>query len=1440
MAKLTFNTLSNNTVNNNNEVKPMIINLDLIRVRKANESMITNAIKTMNKLNNQLAVLTTKISELQQFKVVSNTKARRLSDSPKAVVKQPKVRKPGSVKPARITVAHKPLVASKSLRSFGACGVSTRPSNDIKLTTLIPNKFFMEAKSMLDNTKNNLPQVAQSMTMMMEDIDAEFGINNTAQPEGTTNNPQEDESMTTSNEALNLINNMPKLESTKSTTSINFDDMEGLEGETFTQTTDGSAVINNPKGLPMESITIDGFKTFGNPNAKTSVTLFFNVEHRLININTPISAVAKQFNQRLIEVYQFVIPGFPEVTSAKFKTYDTANVADFIALVKLVHQSLKACDTVVEAQDLFSGLIGTMFMDQWESKEHDTTQYSTAAIVEQQGNVVDAQAVARLNKVVAFHRDENRNILIKSGRRIGRTNRTLLDEQGNPSEQGTKGSPSSWVSAQVRNDKGELVTKDCLEVAMETWGFCLSDKTNTKYAYCLDAVQAIGGVSYDGLKSLVVADKEGKALARHSMSAHISAKFPGSVARDGLLSEMSEGRFAAHYGKDLQASYIVDTTITSLLMGDGGMVLNTPITANINKKLVANFNLTTSTLTEDEARVAVLAELQKLESLTPGQVVEFDGQVLLQYCGNLEVNVVKVAVAKTVAANTEVVGLEFNLQVEATITDSNWKLRGQWLKGMTAKYSNFKLLTSKGGAQLPTDLVFNANSVKNKKAMLLRMWANYNNLKVAFCKDGAIRLLKSDTKGNLVKAGEINAKGIQKGIDKMVKDAYVSFQANHVTVARHQEASPEAFESLTVSAPDANGLCTIEGTVKVINAPLVVAVELSSVAENLSVGRGVAPITTKLLTTFTDANEVVINTVRKHSNRVAKMVEASTSKEVAKTLDLHKDSLELDEVLAIVVAAPSAYIAFEGLKNKFPNGLQITGNVGKSSRGAMRPWSVNLYTQLLFSNGKFNKSGWSHDTKINNVYSFLKLIAQGNRDVKTLNTIADFAYAVGYGLDMWREDVVSGKGTLTKTNACLTHHGMKVIANAEAGYELHEGHQVPVILLSEANPLVQTIAKRKAVALDKNGRNVKPLADGDVVLFHRNPLVDLMPAIIRVVGEDVVGPYVAAISPDAFALANCGDFDGDSIWLIPGYQMGTRKVLKPTDAKYMPSAKLTALMTHPLVGGKISNKAMYVYAGSNNILSGILETKDVTNLTTTEKLAVSPGVSISYELGLIADRTEQLYDARTQQANPELTIGKLWCQGAEATANHYRIRVGQGYSIMFNAINTYIDEYHSGNPIRDDRRIYAVKAASLYIYEHIGLAGYSYESEQSFKRLYDFGKGLLGLSKHTVIKTHFNGGHRAPYRESVGRATDLSTMAVVDYFAMTIVQSSINRKNSNTQKSGNLYRSAIKAAVMRSLTKGLFNSTKGVDAGLLAGFVNPSDPYATLLDTVVTAARHRV
>ncbi len=107
----------------------------------------------------------------------------------------------------------------------------------------------------------------------------------------------------------------------------------------------------------------------------------------------------------------------------------------------------------------------------------------------------------------------------------------------------------------------------------------------------------------------------------------------------------------------------------------------------------------------------------------------------------------------------------------------------------------------------------------------------------------------------------------------------------------------------------------------------------------------------------------------------------------------------------------------------------------------------------------------------------------------------------------------------------FTTHGMKVLANSQAGFELVNGVEVPVIWINSNNPLVTG-------TVDKNGKKVKQIKDGDVVLFYRNPVVDLTPGIIRF-NDKACGKFTCAVSPSVLAWSSQTDNDGDTLWIVP-------------------------------------------------------------------------------------------------------------------------------------------------------------------------------------------------------------------------------------------------------------------------------------------------------------------
>ncbi|MEM8723472.1 MAG: hypothetical protein AAGE84_30020 [Cyanobacteria bacterium P01_G01_bin.39] len=1235
---------------------------------------------------------------------------------------------------------------------------------------------------------------------------------------------------TDSTTALNLLSSMPS----KSQNSSMFDNLDADVAFKYEQTTDGSAVTGDVKGLPMERYDFNHFTTFGNPNACVAMTLFYNMEHRLVSWKSPVSARASKLNQRMLQVFELAAPNDRGVMESKaiVTPIHTDTQAGFTAILRAIAKTINACPTVAQAEERLDALRGTLFINQWEQDEVNPNNYNTAAIVPSVGNVHDAQAVARLNEIAAFHVDDKGVILDKAGR----SSRTLCDKAGNPTN--LKGSASVWVTG-------------CLEAAIGEWGFCFSDKTNSKRAYCGDALQAIAGLSADGMKSLVVADKEGKTFARHSMCKHVSAVVT-NVSRDNFYGEMEDNQFAGHYGQLLLATY-VDNSIFSTVVGDGGAALRTPLTGTINKRLDASFNLLQLRASDSELATASIEVVEAklvehictLGTLAPGEVVMFEGQQLLQNGGlALTVKPQTVTPVRRKYSNTEVSTLEVAVKCETVITDYNWKLRGLWLKAMTSHNADIQL----NDLEVQGDLIFNANSVKNKKFMLLRMWANHTGNLIAFCKDGVIHHLNQDANGNLVLSKEVDEAKVQADLDRITKTAELTFVAHKVTVANHKAANASAYANAKISAPDADGNVTVTVGVKTITAPIVVALELSSVAENRVISGKASQLISDFATTFEAAEAVGSSTIRREATRQANIVELCLSDEVNQSFDISNQAgkSELQEILKALFAknhTPAAF--FKALSQKFPKGIEIKGHAGKLR--VERPWAVKLPTQLLAVHGRFNKAGFSHDAKVGSVFAFLSLIASAGVSNSTAQSIADCAFSVGVGLKLWKEDVVSGKGTLTKTSLCFEQHGFKAIATGKDAWQEIAGHHVPVIFLSKTNPLTQIAKGKKSMAIGKDGRNAKVLRTGDVVFFYRNPLVQLGVAVIRVVGEDVVGQYAAAIAPDAFALNNCGDFDGDAINIIPANQFGIRNVNTPTnrltDASMTPELQVKSLMEHPLLERGLAERAIKLYTDSDaavetQILGGICKVTSF-KISSEEKLKITrDGTSWSFTCGLVVDRTAQMEQFAIHEGLTSFTT--VWIEDAEATAWHYKVRVGQGYSIMFNAVSHYVAGYRANNPLHG-KDLLAVMASSIYVYEHIGLSGYSLGNDASFEVLQAVAKEELGIGKQVTMElrsyqpismcsgTAELRGHINQYEYSIKPAAT--------FFAMTMIQSKLERGNMAGLTSHPLFANACKYAAFRSLTKGMYTNPTKVSNALRCAKVDSSEPYAPLLEVLVNYAK---
>ena len=157
---------------------------------------------------------------------------------------------------------------------------------------------------------------------------------------------------------------------------------------------------------------------------------------------------------------------------------------------------------------------------------------------------------------------------------------------------------------------------------------------------------------------------------------------------------------------------------------------------------------------------------------------------------------------------------------------------------------------------------------------------------------------------------------------------------------------------------------------------------------------------------------------------------------------------------------------------------------------------------------------------------------------------------------------------------------------------------------------------------------------------------------------------------------------------------------------------------------------------------------------------------------------------------------------------HYSIRVGQGYSLMHDAICSFVDKYHRGEYITENELI-AIKQCAFLFYEEYGLGGYKPESEAQF--------ALLEEKADRVIRE----------KKSLGSA-------ISDYIVAAMVRTIIARsEETNGLWHPDLYDTAIAYGVVRCLSKGHL-TYEGVLSNLFAAYtanpVKANHPFSIALN----------
>lgn len=670
------------------------------------------------------------------------------------------------------------------------------------------------------------------------------------------------------------------------------------------------------------------------------------------------------------------------------------------------------------------------------------------------------------------------------------------------------------------------------------------------------------------------------------MLKHIAAELP-VVHEDALVAELSDGKFAVSYGL-ADYSLLLNDPLLSLAVGDAGIVNREPINYVANKLLRGEINLellfsgnpeyqaqikkkvkSLSLSNNRTAQVQAVIEDVKAEMkahelnetvLQPGEGIEFKGQVVVANFNTFPVRVHKVkTVRKGAFINTECRSLVVEIHTKADFEDYNAKLRGQWIKGMTTRNDDYVVFNS-NNEPVDARFILNHNSVKNEKAVSLRGWANSEGQRIAFCQNGELRYVEETDSGKWVLGELVDLEAVEAEIANMTEEYQVEQIISIQDLEAFKGSNPKAFNNVQETKLD-NNLVQLNYKAQGFVAPLVFAIELSSVPENLSVNRRLASNATSYLTTFQCDG---LNKVSEHNSKLVKSLRLAGKNKVDACFNLDREcqAQALRDVLSELVTSSSREL-LKQLGDKYPHGFEVEGSVNGS-----RKWNVTIPARLLTILSHFNKTGFSTDNKVVEVHAFLILIA----DTKSCpHLLADYGFRLGSSLEYWKDDVNSREKAFVKGSPLFTTHGMKVLANSQAGYESVNGVEVLVIWINSNNPLV-------VGTVDKHGKKVKQIKDGDVVLFYRNPVVDLTPGIIRF-NDKACGNLTCAVSPSVLAWSSQTDNDGDTLWIVPLKQVRIDNI----DGKRSDEAakSVASMMNHPLVGKEIAVEAIKTFGAGD-------------------------------------------------------------------------------------------------------------------------------------------------------------------------------------------------------------------------------------------------------------------
>ena len=267
----------------------------------------------------------------------------------------------------------------------------------------------------------------------------------------------------------------------------------------------------------------------------------------------------------------------------------------------------------------------------------------------------------------------------------------------------------------------------------------------------------------------------------------------------------------------------------------------------------------------------------------------------------------------------------------------------------------------------------------------------------------------------------------------------------------------------------------------------------------------------------------------------------------------------------------------------------------------------------------------------------------------------------------------------------------------------------------------------------------------------------------------------------------------DTLWIVPLKQVRVDNVNGKRSEEVC--AAVASMMQHPLVGKEIAVEAMKTF-GAGDLFAGIIKPRN------------NFGADVQAVVG---------------DSDPDII------ELAEAVANHYTVRVGQGYSLMFNAFNSFTTKFHKqGFKGFSHPEIVAIKASSFVFYEEFGLAGFSAGNEDEFAKLTNSALERLGktkVSSNGLLTRKNKGGNKNPW------------FYASKFRAQSIVQSRTElckhfgdvELKFGTSESQQIKVEALNNGLFRTLTKGHLNQEgciNGIFISLTEDTIDAAHPFA--------------